>query len=298
MTGRGPFSADYPFTPHTMDVGGATMHYLDEAGGRDLTFLLLHGNSTWSYMYRNIIPHLLPKGRCVAPDLIGHGKSDKPDIDYRYVTHYKYLERFIGELGLTNIVFVLHDWGGGLGLNYAMQHEADVRGIAMWETFVRTFDSWDDWPQDLLEGFKAFRTPDVGWDLIVNKNVFMEEVLPYGIHRDLSEAEMAAYLEPHRDPNNRKMLWVWPQELPIENDPEDTARIIKTYVAKLGQSQVPKLLFWAKPGAIVPEETVALCRANFANFEDVFLGESGHYIAEDFPHEIGEKIASWVEGFS
>ena len=272
MTGRGPFSADYPFTPHTMDVGGAAMHFIDEPGDGDLTFLLMHGNSTWSYMYRNIIPHLLPKGRCVAPDLIGHGKSDKPDIDYRYVTQYKYIERFIGELGLTNIVFVLHDWGGGLGLNYAMHHEADVRGIALWETFVRTFESWDDWPRDLLEGFKAFRTPDVGWDMIVNKNVFMEEVLPYGVHRDLTEAEMKAYLDPHRDPANRKTLWVWPQELPIEGQPEDTARIIKDYVAKLGRSQVPKLLFWAKPGAIVPEETVALCRANFPNLEDVFLG--------------------------
>ena len=161
------------------------------------------------------------------------------------MTQYKYIERFIGELGLTNIVFVLHDWGGGLGLNYAMRHEADVRGIALWETFVRTFESWDDWPQDLLEGFKAFRTPDVGWDMIVNKNVFMEEVLPYGVHRDLTEAEMKAYLDPHRDPANRKTLWVWPQELPIEGQPEDTARIIKDYVAKLGRSQVPKLLFWA-----------------------------------------------------
>jgi haloalkane dehalogenase len=108
---------------------------------------------------------------------------------------------------------------------------------------------------------------------------------------------MKAYLDPHCDPANRKMLWVWPQELPIENDPKDTATIVKDYVAKLDRSQVPKLLFWAKPGAIVPEETVALCRSNFSNLEDVFLGESGHYIAEDFSHEIGEKIASWVEGF-
>ena len=160
------------------------------------------------------------------------------------------------------------------------------------------FESWDDWPQDLLEGFKAFRTKDTGWDLIVNKNVFMEEVLPYGIHRTLSDAEMKAYLEPHADPANRKMLYVWPQELPIENDPPDTAEIIKRYVGMLGQSQVPKLLFWAKPGAIVPEETAALCEKNFPNLEAVFLGESGHYIAEDFPHEIGEKVASWAGSFS
>ncbi len=299
MTGQGPFSADYPFDSKFIDVGGATMHYIDEGepGEDGLTFLCLHGNSTWSYMYRNIIPHLLPLGRCVAPDLIGHGKSDKPDIDYRYLTHYRYVEQFITELGLKNVVLLLHDWGGGIGLNYAMQHEADIRGIALWETFVRTFDSWDDWPQDLLEGFKAFRTPDAGWDLIVNKNVFMEEVLPYGIHRDLSAAEMEAYLEPHCDLAKRKMLWVWPQELPIEGEPADVAVIIEDYVAKLGASKVPKLLFWAKPGAIVPEETVRLCEARFANLETVFLGESGHYIAEDFPHEIGEKVAAWVKGF-
>jgi len=296
MTGRGPFSADYPFEPHFTDVGGANMHYIDEAGDGGLTFVLLHGNSTWSYMYRNIIPHLLPFGRCVAPDLIGHGKSDKPDIDYRYVTHYAYLEKFFAQLNLKNIVFLLHDWGGGLGLNYWSHHQEDVRGIALWETFVRTFDSWDDWPKDLLEGFQAFRNKDTGWDLIVNKNVFMEEVLPFGIHRKLSDAEMKAYLEPHADPAHRKMLYVWPQELPIEGQPADTAEIIRAYVAKLGQSQVPKLLFWAKPGAIVPEETVVMCEKNFPKLEAVFLGESGHYIAEDFPHEIGEKVAAWAAG--
>ncbi len=296
MTGRGPFSADYPFESHFVDVGGANMHYIDEAGDGDLTFVLMHGNSTWSYMYRNIIPHLLPQGRCVAPDLIGHGKSDKPDIDYRYVTHYAYIEKFFAHMGLKNIVFLLHDWGGGLGLNYWSHHQEDVRGIALWETFVRTFDSWDDWPQDLLEGFQAFRAEATGWDLIVNKNVFLEEVLPFGIHRELSDAEMKAYLEPHADPGDRKMLYVWPQELPIEGQPADTAEIIQTYVSKLGQSQVPKLLFWAKPGAIVPAETVARCEKAFPNLESVFLGESGHYVAEDFPHEIGEKVASWVAG--
>jgi len=256
----------------------------------------MHGNSTWSYMYRNIIPHLLPLGRCVAPDLIGHGKSDKPDIDYRYVTHYGYIEKFFAHMGLKNIVFLLHDWGGGLGLNYWSHHQNDVCGIALWETFVRTFDSWDDWPEDLLEGFQAFRAEATGWDLIVNKNVFLEEVLPFGIHRKLSDEEMKAYLEPHADPSDRKMLYVWPQELPIEGQPADTAAIIQAYVAKLGQSQVPKLLFWAKPGAIVPAETVARCEQAFPNLESVFLGESGHYIAEDFPHEIGEKVASWAAG--
>jgi len=300
MTGKGPFSADYRFRTKDMDVGGVRMHYIDEPSddtSSDLTFVCLHGNSTWSYMYRNIIPHLTPHGRVIAPDLIGHGRSDKPDIDYRYVTHYGYLEKFLESLDLKNVVLLLHDWGGGLGFNYAVNHKDQVRGIAFWETFVRTFDKWADWPQDLLEGFQAFRQDKVGWDLIVNKNVFMEEVLPYGIHRDLSKEEMDAYLAPHCDPNNRKMLWVWPNELPIEGEPADTSKIISNYVAELSTWDVPKLLFWVKPGAIVPEATVKRCEETFANLETVFLGESGHYVADDFPHEIGEKVTSWIKTF-
>jgi haloalkane dehalogenase len=295
MTGRGPFSADYPFEPNYREVDGVRMHYVDVGTGP--TFLLLHGNSTWSYMWRNVIPHLVPHGRCIAPDLVGFGKSDKPDIGYRYADHYGYLERFIDDLGVDDITMVLHDWGGGLGFNYAMQHQDKIRGIAFMETFVRTFDSWDDWPQDLLEGFRQFRTADVGWDLIVNQNVFMEQVLPYGIHRTLSDAEMTAYLEPFTDVAHRKPLWVWPQELPIEGEPADTAAIIRSYLDALKASQVPKLLFHVLPGAIVPPETVEKCRREFPNLEDVFLGESGHYVAEDFPHEIGEKVVEWSQRF-
>ena len=155
---------------------------------------------------------------------------------------------------------MLHDWGGGLGLNYAMRHQDNIRGLAFMETFARTFPSWDDWPQDLAEGFKQFRTEGVSWELIVEKNVFMEEILPYGIHRDLSEAEMNTYLEPFRDVAHRKPLWVWPQELPIEGKPAGTAEIISNYVAELKKSALPKLLFHVQPGAIVPPETVEMCR--------------------------------------
>ncbi|MDP7643034.1 MAG: alpha/beta fold hydrolase, partial [Alphaproteobacteria bacterium] len=205
-------------------------------------------------------------------------------------------EGFIEALGLKDITLVLHDWGGGIGFNYAMSHHDNIRGLAFMETFVRTFDSWADWPADLVEGFKLFRTEGVSWDLIVEKNVFMEEILPYGIQRDLSAAEMAAYLEPFLETAHRKPLWVWPQELPIEGKPAATAEIISRYVAALKQSVLPKLLFHVQPGAIISPETVAMCRRDFPNLEDVFLGESGHYVAEDFPHEVGEKIAQWSDG--
>jgi len=293
MTGRGPFSADYPFQPNEIEINGARMHYADVGEGRP--FLFLHGNSTWSYMWRNVIPHLAGKGRCIAPDLVGFGKSAKPDINYDFADHYGYIEGFIEALGLDDITLVLHDWGGGIGFTYAMRNQDKIRGIAFMETFVRTFDSWDDWPQDLVEGFKLFRTEGVSWELIVEKNVFMEEILPYGINRDLSEEEMNAYLEPFLDVAHRKPLWVWPQELPIEGQPAGTAEIISDYVAELKKSPVPKLLFHVQPGAIIPPETVEMCRRDFANLEDVFLGESGHYVAEDFPHEVGEKIAQWSD---
>ena len=293
MTGRGPFSADYPFEPNFVEVKGSNMHYADVGEGP--AFLFLHGNSTWSYMWRNVIPHLEKKGRCVALDLIGFGKSDKPDIEYLYSEHYAYIDAFIKALDLKDIVLVLHDWGGGIGLNYAMNHQDNVRSIAFMETFVRTFPSWDDWPQDLVEGFKQFRTPGLSWELIVKKNVFMEEILPYGIHRTLSDAEMSAYLEPFKEEAHRLPLWVWPQELPIAGQPHGPHRIISRYVEELKKSEMPKLLFHVQPGAIVPPETVEMCKRDFPNLEDVFLGESGHYVAEDFPHELGEKIAEWSD---
>ncbi|MCZ6604652.1 MAG: haloalkane dehalogenase [Alphaproteobacteria bacterium] len=289
-------SAAYPFTSKFAEIDSTKMHYIDEGEGDPIVFL--HGNSTWSYMWRNIIPYLSGKARCIAVDLVGHGQSDKPDIDYRYVTHYKYIEGFLDGLGLKNFTMVLHDWGGGLGFNYAMHHEDELKGLAFMETFVRTFDSWDDWPPDLVEGFKQFRSKDVGWDLIVEKNVFMEQILPYGIKRGLSDEEMQAYLAPHADKKNRKQLWVWPQELPIEGKPADTSKIIHDYVAKLGRSPVPKLLFYVDPGAIVPEATAEMCEQNFPNLEKVFLGPGGHYVAEDYPHEIGEKLSSWYDAIS
>jgi haloalkane dehalogenase len=241
------------------------------------------------------MPHLESRGRCIAPDLIGFGKSAKPGINYDYVDHYGYIEGFIEALDLKDITLVLHDWGGGLGFNYAMRHQDNMCGVAFMEIFVRTFPSWNDWPQDLAEGFKQFRTEGVSWDLIVEQNVFKEQILPYGIHRDLSEAEMSAYLEPFRDVAHRKPLWVWPQELPIEGKPVGTAEIIRNYVTELKKSALPKLLFHVQPGAIIPPETVEMCRRDFPSLEDVFLGESGHYVSEDFPHEVDKKVAQWSD---
>src|SRR5262249_11411978 len=147
------------------------MHYVDEGSGDPILFL--HGNPTWSYLWRNVIPHLRPRGRCIAPDLIGMGRSDKPPIEYSFFDQVKYLGEFIKKLGLRQVTLVLHDWGTALGFHYAMQNQGNVKGIAFMEALLKPYESWDDFPASLRDTFKTFRTPDLGWQLLVEKNVFV-----------------------------------------------------------------------------------------------------------------------------
>ena len=240
-----------------------------------------------------LFPHLTGSGRCIAPDLIGFGKSDKPDIEYRFFDHVKYVEGFITALDLKTITLVVHDWGSGLGLHYAMRNEPNVRGVAMMEAIVAPVPSWDEFPQDFQEMFRGFRTPEVGWDMLVNQNMFVEQVLPNAIVRDLTEEEMNVYREPFLEPASRKPVWRWPNELPIAGKPADVADAVASYGAKLAQSDLPKILFYGTPGAIMPPPVVEMCEANFSNLETVDIGPGIHYLQEDNPHLIGKEIAEW-----
>ncbi|HZA69335.1 MAG TPA: haloalkane dehalogenase, partial [Nitrososphaeraceae archaeon] len=174
-------SAEFKFESNYVEMLGSKMHYIDEGEGDPILFI--HGNPTSSYLWRNIIPYVEPYGRAIAVDLMGMGKSDKPDIDYRFVDHAKYLEAFIEKLGLKNITLVVHDWGSALGFNYAMRHEDNVKGIAFMEAFLMPL-TWDGFPNNAKKIFQLIRTPDVGYDLIVNKNFFVEQLLPSAILRN------------------------------------------------------------------------------------------------------------------
>ena len=212
-------STEFLFQSNFVEVHGSKIHYIDEGKGEPI--LLLHGNPTSSYLWRNIIPHLTDNARCIAPDLIGMGKSDKPDIEYRFFDHVKYIEGFIDKMKLKDITLVVHDWGSALGFHYAMRNEDKIRGIAFMEAILAPTESWDMFqPGFGPEGqklFQAFRTPDVGWDMIVNQNIFLEVILPkIGTVRRLSEDEMAHYREPFRKPEYRKPVWRWSNEIPIE----------------------------------------------------------------------------------
>lgn len=285
-------SSDYPFESRYVEVAGSRLHYIDEGSGDPVLFL--HGNPTWSYLWRNIVPHVSPRSRAIAVDLIGMGKSDKPEIEYRFFDHVKYIEGFIEALELRNIVFVLHDWGSALGLHYASRHENNVKGLALMESILAPVSSWSDFPQEFVEIFKAFRAPDIGWDLIVNQNKFVEQILPGAIVRQLSSEEMKRYREPFADPASRKPVWRWPNEIPIEGVPADVATAVAETNQWLQRSRLPKLLFHAKPGAIMPPELVRWCEASLEKLRTVDLGRGIHFLQEDHPQRIGQELARWI----
>lgn len=288
----GEIAAGFPFESRFVEVAGSKIHYVEEGSGGPVLFL--HGNPTSSYLWRNVIPHVSPTRRAIAMDLIGMGKSAKPDIEYRFFDHYRYVEGFIRELGLQNLVLVVHDWGAPLGLHYARQHRDNVRAVAMMEPILAPVPSWDEFPPDFVETIRAFRTPELGWELVVNQNMFVERILPGAIVRDLSEAEMERYREPYVDITSRKPVWRWPNELPIAGEPGDVVDAIVALNGWLRETEVPKLLLHATPGAIMPPAMVQWCIANLKNLETVHLGQGVHYLQEDHPHDIGRALADWL----
>ena len=284
-------SANFPYSANYVEVNGSKIHYVDEGQGDPILFL--HGNPTSSYLWRNIMPYLTGMGRVIAPDNIGMGKSDKPDIEYRFFDHVQYIEGFIEALGLKNITLVLHDWGSALGFHYAMRYQDNVKALVFMEALLMPVPGWEALPKDFSTLLKQFRTPGVGWDLLVNKNVFIEQILPHGTLRQLSELEMNHYREPFKDPATRKPIWRWPNEIPLAGEPADVHNAIVAYNQKLQQSELPKLLFYVTPGGIITEPVVQWARQHLTNLETVNLGSGNHYIQEDYPHQIGTRLAAW-----
>ena len=284
-------SADFPFESNFVEVHGSKIHYVDVGEGDPILFL--HGNPTSSYLWRNIIPHLQPHGRCIAPDLIGMGKSDKPEIDYSFEDHVKYIEGFIQALDLKNITLVIHDWGSGIGFQYAMSHEDNVRGIAFMEAFVQVWESYDAMPLQGQGIFRLMRTPDVGWNMVVKQNMFVEQILPSAAGRPLTEAEMNAYRAPFLEESSRRPVWKWPNEVPIGGEPASTDAAIRAYQTRLQQSDLPKLMFTVEPGFLLGPERAAWAKQHLKNLQTIHLGPGAHYIQEQYPHEIGKALAKW-----
>ncbi len=289
-------SPEERYEKRTAEVLGRTMSYVEVGAGDPIVFL--HGNPTSSYLWRNVIPHCEGLGRCLAPDLIGMGDSDKlepsgPDR-YRFVEHRSYLDALLESLGVQeNVTLVVHDWGSALGFDWANRHRDAVRGIAYMEAIVRPV-SWDDWPEAAKGVFQAFRSP-AGEAMVLENNVFVERVLPGSIQRKLTEEEMAVYRRPFREPGEgRRPTLTWPREIPIDGEPADVVEIAASYADWLAGSDVPKLFVNADPGAILIGEQREFCRG-WPNQTEVTV--SGiHFIQEDSPDEIGSALARWLGG--
>lgn len=284
-------SSAFPFTSRFVEVNGSKMHYIDEGEGDPILFL--HGNPTSSYLWRNIIPHVTGVARAIAPDLIGMGRSDKPGIEYRFLEHSSYLDGFIESLGLENVTLVIHDWGSALGFHYARRHEDNVKAIAFMEAILAPVPRWDDFPPDFQQLFKMFRTPEVGWDMIVNQNFFVEKILPGAVVRALSEEEMNRYREPFLEVDSRKPLWRWPNEIPIEGEPPEVVEAVSRYNLWLQETALPKLMFYATPGALMTAPVVGWASQAFKNLTAIDIGEGIHFVQEDAPQLIGQGLASW-----
>lgn len=285
-------SPEFPFESKYVDINGSKMHYIDVGQGDPILFL--HGNPTSSYLWRNVIPHLQTKGRCIAPDLIGMGKSDKPDIGYTFEEHYDYLLKFIEKLNLKNITLVIHDWGSGLGFHYANQHRDNIKGIAFMEAMVKPM-TWKEMPKGMAPVFRLLRAPFFGWLMISVGNMFLNKMLPDMIVRKLSKEELEYYKRPYPTIASRKPVRVWPKEIPIEGKPRRVYEKISAYQKWLVQSDLPKLFLYSHPGAIIRESYVEYIKNNIPNTKIIDIGEGIHFIQEDNPHLIGQEIASWYQ---
>ncbi len=274
-------------------VNGRSMAYVEMGTGDPVVFL--HGNPTSSYLWRNIMPHLADRARCIAPDLIGMGDSDKlPNSGpgrYTFVEHRDYLDGFFATMGLTDkVTLVVHDWGSALGFHWAQRHSESVRGIAYMEALVRPV-IWDEWNEAARPVFKGFRSP-AGEDMVLEKNIFVERVLPGSVLRGLTEEEMEIYRRPFAEPGEaRRPTLTWPRQIPISGKPVEVVSIVQDYADWLTETELPKLFINANPGAILIGEQREYCRGWKNQTEVTVVGS--HFIQEDSPNEIGAALADW-----
>lgn len=291
-----PIDADPRYDTRSVEVHGRRMAYVETGDREGRPVVFLHGNPTSKYLWRNVMPHVQAEGRrLLAPDLIGFGESEplegEGDGRYRFAEHRRYLDAWFDAVGATaDVTLVLHDWGSGLGFDWANRHRDSVRAIAYMEAICGPV-SFDDWPESGQRVFSGFRS-EAGEEMVLEKNVFVERVLPGSVIRDLTDEEMAVYRAPFAEPGeSRRPTLTWPREIPFDGAPADTARIIGDYADWLAETDVPKLYIHAEPG-FLSNVFAERCRT-WPNQREVTV-EGIHFVQEDSPDEIGRAIDDWL----
>lgn len=276
-----------------VNVLSSTMAYREAGNLEAPVALFLHGNPTSSYIWRNIIPLVAPTAHCIAPDLIGFGQSGKPDIEYRFADHVRYLDAFLDKTGISSAFVIAHDWGTALAFHLAARKPEFIRGLAFME-FIWPMPTWEDFHADGRETFKKFRTPGVGEKMILESNVFVEQVLPGGIVRNLTDEEMSVYRAPFPTPESRRPTWCFPNELPIAGEPADVNSTLENAHRALAHSLYPKLLFTGSPGILVSPAFAESFAKWLKNLRVVQLGAGRHYLQEDHAEVIGTTVNEWL----
>lgn len=276
-----------------VEVYGSKMHFI-EAGKGD-AILFLHGVPTSCYLWRNVIPYLESLGRCVAPDLIGFGHSDKPNIDYSVFDHIKYIEQLIDALQLKNITLVMHGWGTVIGLSYAMKHEKNCKGLVFYEGFLRSSNG-NDLSLPYQEQLIGFQDQENIENLATSGVAFVDKIIPQNVMRELTDNEMNHYRQPFIQAGANKPILQYLKELPKGNENNEIDQLIEEYSKKLTQSQLPKLMLYSVPGFITTIATVMWAKEHLPNLEIVDIGEELHLAQETYPQLIGETISVWLQG--
>lgn len=274
-------------------VNGAQMAYIDTGTGDPIVFL--HGNPTSSYLWRHVIAEVSAHGRCLAPDLIGMGDSDKlansGPGSYTFAEHREYLDAWFDAVGIReNVTLVGHDWGSALAFDWARRHPAAVQGIAYMEAIVQP-GRWADLPPEAAELFAGLRSP-AGEQMILEQNLFVEAILPAGVLHPLSEETLAEYRRPFNMPGEgRRPTLTWARQIPLDGDPADVAAVVQDYSAWLARSPIPKLFINADPGQVLTGPAREFCRT-WPNQTEVTV-PGRHFIQEDSGQQIGQAIAPW-----
>ncbi|QKG23586.1 haloalkane dehalogenase [Actinomadura verrucosospora] len=277
-----------------IDVLGSTMYY--EETGEGVPVVFLHGNPGSSHMWRRVLPAMGGRGRLLAPDLIGMGRSGKPDVPYRFGDHARHLDAWFDTLGLDDVVLVGHDWGGALAFDWAARHPGRVRGVAFFETIVKPM-TWDELGEAPRARTEKMRGPE-GEKLVLGTDFFVRTAFTGGVLTPLADDEIRAYLEPYPTPESRHPILQWARSMPIEGEPADVVARVERYDAWLAASDdVPKLLitFDSSPTLAIGPALAGWCAEHIANLEIEHGGPSGHHAPEDRPDVIAASLTAWAD---
>jgi haloalkane dehalogenase len=282
-----------------IDIFGQKMHYEEQGNGKPV--LMVHGNPSSGYSFRKVMPSIAKLGRAIAIDHMGFGESGKPNIEYSYFQHTAFFEEFIDRMALRDITLIIQDWGSAIGFDYAARHQNNVRGIMFYESIIKPYASWDEFPKSDLNDptrslFQQMRMGDKGgpgWRLNVDQNIFITQLLPNLLDVKLPDDQMEHYRAPFRKPEWRIPIWRFPKEIPIADEPADVCATVASYSKVIGGSNIPKLLIWSSSGATLVEEHVEWLKQNFRCLTIVQLASGVHFFQESNVDEFVQAFADW-----